>query len=184
MALTRINNNSLSAVTSAGIPIREGAVLQIQKFNIYDSAKAAGTADVIFYESSDVALRDTNSKVLLMFDLSVGCKDAGAIKLQYSINGGTNYTGLVTSDMGGADNGLADGVASLGIKWNLNATDGDYQSMQTSFSELLSPNGTSFRFRIIGAGADANSSISLNRRNYDDNHGGLSCATLMEIAGA
>lgn len=36
MALIRLNNQSLSAVTSAGIPIRSGSVLQV-KHNIYST---------------------------------------------------------------------------------------------------------------------------------------------------
>ena len=160
-----------------------GSVIQVQKINIYDSAIASGTNDVVFYESSDITLRDTNSKVLLMFDLSVGGTIGGAIKLQYSINSGTNYTGLTTADMGTTDDGLGGTVASLGIHHNLNNSDGTYVSTQSSFSELVSPSGTSFRFRIIGAGTDSSSSITLNRRSLDDNYGGLSHATLMEIAG-
>ena len=69
MALTRINNNSLANVTSAGIPVRSGSVLQTLSSTKIDIQSITSTSYVDVTDLS-VAITPTSadSKFLIMLD--------------------------------------------------------------------------------------------------------------------
>jgi hypothetical protein len=77
MALTKLNNQSLSAVTSAGIPIRSGSVLQVVQTTGNTEVAASGTS----WTTTDAAITITptsaSSKILVIHSAGGLAKNTG-----------------------------------------------------------------------------------------------------------
>lgn len=74
MALTRINNNSLSNVTSAGIPIREGQILQTKVTTLADAGSwtsSNSSFEVVSGLAVTITPTASTSTFLLMATISV-----------------------------------------------------------------------------------------------------------------
>lgn len=89
MALIRLNNQSLTAVTSAGIPIRSGSVLQVVQA-VSDTQLIVTTANTYtFLMSGIITPNFNNSKILIGFStggLANNTSDIG-IRLLRSVGG-------------------------------------------------------------------------------------------------
>lgn len=66
MALTKLNNQSLSAVTSAGIPIRSGSLLQVVSNFITADTNTSSTSFVSTGLSASITPASTSSKVFVI----------------------------------------------------------------------------------------------------------------------
>jgi hypothetical protein len=170
MALTRINNNSLSAVTAAGIPNKPGSVIQV----VHDTSLArvswTGTSYAAVGLDATITPTSTSSKMLITVTAHLGAK-ANSITMATLYRGNT---AIALPTHGGSYN------ATL---LNYPATDGNGMN-STSIMWLDEPTTTqqitySLKVRVPNSG-DA---VYLNGRSSDGAFGGASSITVMEIAG-
>ena len=136
MSLTKLNNQSLSAVTSAGLP--SGTVLQTVFATTGSDVAQISTASTTFVDGGlqvSITPTSTSSKILLMFD---GCAYAsgGVYNLVTIYRGSTNLAG------GNALNqkytgGSTDGWIPIGISHvdsPASTSEQTYKLMYRSFS--------------------------------------------------
>jgi len=95
MALTKLNNQSLSAVTSAGIPIRSGSVLQVK--SVSTDVGSQGTTSTSYQEVTGISLSitpsSTSSKILVMVSGANPYTDAGYGIIATIFRDGTDLAG-------------------------------------------------------------------------------------------
>ena len=182
MALIKLNNQSLSAVTSAGLP--SGTVLQVQSTTKTDTFTAnLGTTFVaITGLSVSITPSSTSSKILIMSNLFVGSNADNFFHFRLYRNG---------SNLSGAT-GDADGVRARDYSYNyLTATSGEtYIALTQSLPNYLDLPATtsSLTYQIyVGDPNSGGNPIYINRIKRDDNAvyepRGISTITAMEIAG-
>ena len=97
MALTRINNNSLSSVTAAGIPEYSGQVLQVQHYSGNNEvSKTRTVGSVISATHSVTKLRDSSTVIVVGYAAlrySAGVNEGWWTLANVKANqGGTTYT--------------------------------------------------------------------------------------------
>jgi hypothetical protein len=180
MAIIKPNNNTISAITALPAAIPTGKVLQV-KHNMISSrylVSGNGTLETI-WTGDTLTLSNSSNKVLVLGSFSVGGDRGGAMALQFSTDGGSNYSDITTADMGNNDSNL-DGKAVLGFHNNFSSNAN--ASMQSSFNYLHAPSNTSAKYRLRIAGQGSSYAISINRRDLDSDYGGLSWVTQMEVS--
>mgnify|MGYP001471601178 CR=1 FL=1 len=177
MALTKLNNQSLSAVTSAGIPIRSGSVLQVVSTTKTDTFSSTSTSLVdITGLSVAITPSATSSKVLIMVQCHIVGSDSN-LRLQLLRGSTAIYQGDASSSRGrGSMVGLYD--ASNGT--------GAYGAGANHLHFLDSPNTTSATTYKL-QGTVLSNTFYIGRTQYDgDNLNATrvpSTITAMEIAG-
>lgn len=98
MALTKLNNQSLVAVTSAGIPIRSGSLLQVVSNFITTDFNTTSTTFVSTGLSASITPSSTSSKVFVIVSLPswyIGADNAYATVFRGSTNIGNGSYGLM-----------------------------------------------------------------------------------------
>lgn len=173
MALTRINNQALTNVTSAGLP--SGSVLQV-KSSTQDTWQAMTPSFTdISGLSVTITPRDSNSKFLIMVTLqNIGGSDAN-ISFFKLLRGSTVV--VKNENGGGADNN--DAFYSAGGQ---QFTSQNRQTDSPTLTYLDSPASTSaltYKVQFKESGG----SHYLNRWALNTDKGGVSTITVMEIAG-
>ena len=154
MALTKLNNQSLVAVTAAGIPIRSGSVLQAitaEKTGIYDATTSL--ADVGL--SAAITPSSSNSKILILHSapcISTATQDVITVLLRGS---------------------------TIIYNFNLYGTSSSWDSAPNTFSYLDSPATTS----AITYKIQAKKGTGDYYYNYTSSVASQATLTLMEIAG-
>lgn len=182
MALSKVPAAALASGAARG-NFGAGAVLQVANNLLSDHFIVNTTTATTIWTGSNLALKDSSSKVLFIASFSLSSTQyGGAIKLQYSTNSGSTWNDIATADPGSAD-GTMNGVAHLAFHHNLGQPDGQYMSTQNAFHTLHAPNSSQVMYRLQAAGASSSYSIAINRRGYDNDWGGHSWVTQMEIAG-
>lgn len=167
MALTRINNNSLSAVTSAGLP--EGSVLQVVQVPKTDTytMNNASFEDVTGF-SATITPSSATSKILILVDTQVSGSVTYNVKLAL-VRGASTY---------------------LHTKVQRIAQDaqGQYREYPLTFSYLDSPettNATTYKLQMSVNGQPAFLNRPADEGGYAPSGSeSNSTITLMEIAGA
>ena len=158
MALTKLNNQSLAAVTSAGIPIRSGSVLQVvQGTSTINLSKNAGQSDNVHIDTgltASITPSATSSKIL--------CTHSTALLW-------LNTSDLILNLVRGSSN-----IYTL----NLFNTTG-YGNSTGAFTYLDSPNSTSALTYKVTIYKNQNEI----HYNYNNEATSKSTLTLMEIAG-
>ena len=71
MALTKLNNQSLAAVTSAGIPIRSGTVLQVVSETSAATVNTSSASFVTTGLTATITPSSSSSKILILFNASM-----------------------------------------------------------------------------------------------------------------
>ncbi len=156
-----------------------GKVLQVKHDMISTRYLVSGSGTLqTIWTGDTLTLSSSSNKVLVLGSFSVGGDRGGAMALQFSTNGGTSYSDITTADMGNNDSNF-DGKAVLSFHNNFSANGN--ASAQPSFNYLHAPGNTSAKYRLRIAG-DGVYSFSLNRRALDNNYGGLSWVTQMEVS--
>ena len=186
MALTKLNNQSLTAVTSAGLPIRSGTVLQVQSTT--DNTEISFNCGTTPYNYSQLNTTitpiNTNSKILVQ--LNFGC-------LQFGGNDSSLGYGKVMFNTG-SDTDLPSGLLGVNnvpnsnkMQWGINLELGEWQGMTPSMSFIHSPSTTnSIIYKTFFWGEQASANIKINRtyRNSDNrDYSAIATMVLMEIAG-
>lgn len=179
MPLTRINNQSLANVTSAGLPT--GTVLQVKtavKTNTQSTTTGNTFVDIDGLSIS-ITPSSTNSKILVL----------GSICLSTSFYWNVirilrDTTQINPPDAAGSNRVLVNGAQT-------DPTNVDYTMQTVPISILDSPASTSAltykaQFNMIGS-AGHTSYVNTTGRDYDNAYGydprGSSSITVMEIAG-
>jgi len=179
MALTKLNNQSLTAVTSAGIPIRTGSVLQVVSTTKTDtfSASSATFVDITGLNVT-ITPSATSSKVLIMVHCAIVGTDSNLL-LQLLRGSTAIYQGDASGSRGrGSMVGLYD--SSTGT--------GSYSGGANHIHFLDSPNTTSaITYKLQGSVLSGSATFYIGRTQYDlDNKNASripSTITVMEIAG-
>jgi len=176
MALTKLNNQSLAAVTAAGIPIRSGSVLQVKQ--IVNNTKIIKTSES-FVDSGlfsgftfDNNLQ-ANSKVFATIEATIGEQGSPAWAYPFVL---TLYEG--SSNIGNDANSAICG--SLGALNGNN--ENDIYGMERVYGSILySPSSTnpSYKLYVKSVSGTFNRSVG---GSININTGGTRI-TLMEIAG-
>jgi len=180
MALTRINNQALANVTSAGLP--SGTVLQV----VSNTNTARFDTNSTSYEevpglTTSITPNSSSSKVLVQISLSWSLFGHGGLKV-YRSQGGTD-TLLSVGD--------ANGNQSREVIHDYRTTgDGSgYGSDSASITILDTPATTSaVSYKLFAGVPHSNSyTLTVNRQfsegDYAYSAGTISTMTLMEIAG-
>lgn len=169
MALIKLNNQSLSAVTSAGLP--SGTVLQVQSATqTSTTTMTTSTYADVSGMSVSITPSSTSSKILVLVNMHVNpangvgvlwklVRDATDIAVN---NASFTSTGGHYSDTGGSASNV----------WSGN-----------SVSHLDSPSTTSATTYKVQARATSSATFGINRRTTSGDFGGVSSITVMEIAG-
>ena len=195
MALTRINNNSLSAVTAAGIPKGTGEVVQVitsKNNNSYSLGTSSNTWNNVLF--NDIPLTIQTANPTIQIESLVHCGSTSAepnpycvFRGEYKVGSGGSYAHF--NPWNNADNGTECDFFFGGS--NLAAGGGEiYRTTQLSCIRTGSVSasvGETLYFRLMRNG-DANDEMFLNRANSITNYlyyGGLheSSVTITEIAG-
>lgn len=181
MALIKLNNQSLTNVTSAGLP--SGTVLQIvstTKTDAFDASSASPSSPIdVTGFSLNITPKSTSSKILVQASLNYGGND-NVYGSFYFLRGSTNLV-LSTAVSGSNVNN-----ASLAVHGDNNNF--QYGLQSASFEYIDSPSSTSqLTYKMQMATHNGSTPFYLNRPYQNGNHtyvhGGTSTLTLMEIAG-
>ena len=160
MALTKLNNQSLAAVTSAGIPIRTGSVLQVVQVENSTQVDTTTSAYVSTGLIATITPSATSSKILVCAQVNGVYKD------------GNNQSGVGIRLKRGSSE-----IKVLAIRAAGDSS--DIQSVGTVGADILdSPNTTSATTYSIDMKATGNAANA-----YVQVYGVTSSITLMEIAG-
>lgn len=90
MALTKLNNQSLGAVTSAGIPIRSGSVLQVVTSTTSTEITNNTTSDVATGLSATITPTSSSSKIFATATIPIQIgSNSGNIVVLYSLKRGS-----------------------------------------------------------------------------------------------
>ena len=158
-----------------------GKVLQVANDFFATSFLVTSTTETVIWTGSTLTLAATSSKVLIMGDFSIGGAYGGSMRLEYSTNDGTDWNDVTTTDMGTAD-AQQDGKALIGIHHSFaDAYGAPYTALQTGFNYMHSPSSTSAKYRLSIATTDTSYHMSINRRINNDDYGGISFVTQMEV---
>lgn len=172
MALTKLNNQSISEITASGMPT--GSVIQVvnTRSTTGNLANVAADYPVASGFKLSITPTSTSSKILVIFDLDVWL-DAGANvnKIgKYGIRLNSQSNALVAEKRVGANfEGLSAGAASVDV------------GQQCTMTYLDSPNSTSPQEyeAMLGRWSSAYpNNVKINGGGF-----GHSSITLMEIAG-
>jgi hypothetical protein len=181
MALTKINNNSLSAIT--GLPAGVGGkVLQVVNVTKTDTFTAS-TTNQSFVDitglSASITPSSTSSKILVYAKTDGGMDNSARRPLYYRILRGSTVVGA------GADAGNRKGISFSGGGFK------DVTRSVTSQSShfLDTPNTTSaitYKIQVTHEAAGT-ATVYVNRGELDDDttqtYRGISVITLMEVSG-
>jgi len=160
MALTRINNNSLSSVTAAGLP--EGSVIQVVQQSLDSPADSTSTTMIDTGLSASITPSSTSSKILVTVNHRTFKNSAAQGMDMQLLRDSTNLGEIVRGHM-------------------YDGTTGEINSAIT-FSYLDSPlKTTSVTYKTQFSHNNANGGTI--RVCMDSSGGGRDFITLMEIAG-
>ena len=161
MALTRINNNSLSSVTAAGLP--EGSVIQVVQQFLDSPTDSTDTTMIDTGLSASITPSSTSSKILVIVNHRTFKNSAAQGMDMQLLRDSTNLGEIVRGHM-------------------YDGTTGEINSAIT-FSYLDSPlKTTSVTYKTQFSHNNANGGTI--RVCMDSSGGGRDFITLMEIAGA
>lgn len=165
MALIKLNNQSLSAVTSAGIPIRTGSVLQVVNKTNGTNVTITGSTNTEFAQiATTITPIVTGSKIYVMVNLSIGSNYGGADWYVTKL-----YRDSTSNQIGNRqDIYFNERYEMIGPKL-----------MHNIFDPLATTAGTSRTYRIYGSGSISDANMQFNWSNNNTE----SSMTLMEIAG-
>ena len=164
MALTRINNQALTNVTSAGLP--SGTVLQVKQVKLSSVFESGSTSFVDTGLSVTITPSSTNSKILVSYHLT-------------PFHTGTTFQGEYKVLRGSTDPASISG----GRMWS---SDGYYSSAtveSTTCQYLDSPSSTSaLTYKIQFRTRHSGGTVRLGR-DWNNDDAGINSITVMEIAG-
>ncbi len=191
MALTKLNNQSLSAVTSAGIPIRSGSVLQVVNSIMTYPSSYAGVLNTAYTvqsaASTDWATSITinqGNKILVQLNLNVAKDDGDPncyYDLLYDIDGSGSYSNVSVGDVAGSRSRHTGNVRSYTDGYNI-----EESTCCFLFAPTISGATGVVRFKVnLTQRAGGTRSFLVNRTEIDSSEGGSisSSLTAMEIAG-
>ena len=181
MALTKINNNTLSAVTTLPAAIATGDVLQVVSTTKTDTQTiSTASATQISGLTASLTCASTSNKVLITGQLSVGgtTNDAG-----YTIYAGGSVITAATGDAASSRRRTTFG----GGAFLSNDGNEEYRVYTIPFSFLYSPSSTSaITYSIYKTDSGATATY-INRSASDgdnaDRQRAISTITVMEVAG-
>ena len=170
MALTKLNNQSLSAVTSAGLP--SGTVLQVKQTVVDSALTVSAPGETTFVDISGMSVTITPSsasnKILIMYNIMVGWQNTGQNLSVRLARGSTTFVGT-----GGSNNN-----ATSYFRTHTDAIQTD-TSANFYLDSPASTNALTYKLQwALGSG-----NIYLNRRHNDSYYVTISDILAMEIAG-
>jgi hypothetical protein len=161
MALTKINNNTLSAITTLPAAIATGKVLQVVSTLSAVDTSTTGTTWVTSGLEASITPSSTSSKIFVKVSAPILAESLGTYASRYSIFR-NNTTNLSLTAQG------------FGSFWR---ADGGYFSVDTCMDCLDSPSTTSSVTYTAYIKSEGNSTVTKLGA------GSTSTITLMEIAG-
>jgi hypothetical protein len=167
MALTKLNNQSLSAVTSAGIPIRSGSVLQVLNTTFNTQVATTSQTPSATGLAQTITPNFANSKLLVHIDASVYNNTASKGVDLYLYRDGSAVT-------------LVSGTAGGRFAYVHSYNTGGQSITSSSFSFLADAGSTSATtFQLYFANGIAGGTAYVNVNGASD----TAAITVMEIAG-
>lgn len=185
MALTRINNQSLTNVTSAGIPKATGEVLQVVRYSKTNTGGIGSNASYdwrdVFAPSTGVTSKKANSTwVVTAQHWMASRSSAVSTDIWYKVGSSGTWYSLGGHGTGGGNEA---GSYGLGTIWDTGSSDIWMGSAHHGSKSITHSEGDVLYFKTVirrgGPGADSEST-GLNDANHNDTD---SYITVMEIAG-
>ena len=168
MSLTKLNNKSLTAVTSAGLPA--GSVLQVQSVTKTDvfSHSTSTYADVTGLTVS-ITPSSTTSKILISGHITTGGNDRsprlvllrGSTPICISTETGGNVSILSDARTGNVRHGVSNGFSFLDSPSTTSEVTYKWQIKEGNSSGTVYVNKTGFTDSGIDANENATSTITL-----------------------
>lgn len=192
MALIKLNNQSLTAVTAAGIPVLSGSVLKVQTNPITAFGKTDLTTSYADISGTEQSFTRTvsNSKILVCWNLKLTSEQNAYIKMNRKI--GTGSYAVVNAGATGTDGGRTSQGGVLAAFYNttsFNAMGYGTHAYQFTFldesGEGLTDTTDAITYKITAAAPSSVSDFFLNISGYDAgsyNYTTESSVTFMEIA--
>lgn len=190
MALIKLNNQSLSAVTSAGLVNATGTVLQVKFGKTSDAFSTTITTANQYADVTGLSLTitplSTNSNILLQYHLDQFANS--------SMNGGYNFNSRILRTVNSTDTALADTegsrVAGLSAGWK-NHSNSSWTSTNLGSAYLDEPSTISqitYKVQVTSSYTSVGNVLYVNRIYNSDADGssfirGVSYISAMEIAG-
>jgi hypothetical protein len=172
MALTQLNNQSLSAITSAGLP--SGTVLQVKQTVVTASVSQAVSNQATYYDISGMSVSitpvSTSSKILVTYNVRKSNTSAEQNDLIRIVRDSTNIAISTAGDTVNGTGFMRDAPGS---------TPKIYPENFTFLDSPATTSLTTYKLQWSGSGG----TLYLNRRGQDNDFGAVSTITLMEIAG-
>ena len=170
MAITRLNNNSITSVTALPSGIDVGKIGQIQTSNLttHYTINTSSFADIGL--SCAITPTATSSKILILY------------KLQYSNASGEGWTGRLVRDSTNIALGTGNGTACTVSFATANAN--NYWSLEAGGSFLDSPNTTSattYKFQASPNSGTYTMYFNRTARGDSADPSGIMTLTLMEV---
>ena len=180
MALTRINNNSLSDVTSAGIPMPTGAVIQTVRGYLDTRPSFTANQNSWFPTGLDASITpsSSSSKILVMCYWAWKVDNTAAdsnFRLQYNDNGGSYAAVNPPASLASGDSAAYSG--------NLRGT-GEYEGAAESLVVLHSPSSSNAFIYRLEVTTEANLQMNRGRQSGAARLGNVTSEIILqEIAG-
>ena len=140
------------------------------------------TTQQVIWTGDTLTLASTSSKVWLKGDFGLGGQSGGSMRLEYSSDGGSNWSTISNfADIGDTDSNQNNGTAILGWHFNPSGSLANYTVLQQGFSYLHSPSSTSAKYRLKASPSSTGYTFTINRRYEDTAWRTLSFMTTMEV---
>ena len=185
MALTRINNQALTNVTSAGIPKATGEVLQVMRYSQKNTSSLSGNTTYnwrdVFAPSTGVTSKKANSTWVVTAQHWMASRSAPvSTDIWYKIGSSGTWTSLGSH---GTSSGNETGSYGMGTIWDTSSSDIWMGAAHHGSKSITHSEGDVLYFKTVirrgGPGSDSEST-----GNNDANHAYTdSYLTVMEIAG-
>lgn len=173
-------NSGATALEFTDKPV--GGVLQVKNDVITSYFSISGTTQQVIWTGDTLTLASTSSKVWLKGDFGLGGQSGGSMRLEYSSDGGSNWSTISNfADIGDTDSNQNDGTAILGWHFNPSGSLANYTVLQQGFSYLHSPSSTSAKYRLKASPSSTGYTFTINRRYEDTAWRTLSFMTTMEV---
>ena len=186
MALTRLTNRSVSAVTSLPsaatsqflTAVPSGTIVQVKNYVIDASIYTDSTSGAVLWTQPEYITKAQSSYIIYQADFSYGGFYGPTIKVQYSPDN-SNWYDISTGNMRNIDDSVGNGTSHLGCHTNMDNR--AYFSIQTGFNHMHQPNYTQVKYRVLVGNYSSGIYATINRRGNDDGHAGLSFISFMEV---
>lgn len=159
MALTKLNDNSLGAITSAGLPT--GSVLQVVHSNTTAHLGTGSTSYVDSGVSASITPSSTSNKILVLVSLHAGITDSGGNGAETGIRLVRGSTEIAEYQRGIFHYDSSGGTGHVDAVISLSYLDSPATTSSTTYKPQVKTASGQLRINDYATSANSTSSITL-----------------------